>query len=505
MAAEDLALSSEYEVTCSICLGDFKDPVTIDCGHNFCRACISQCWKESQPTFSCPHCRETIQQRDFPPNKQLGNMVSLVKQLRSQEVREPELDRVCKRHQEALKLFCEEDQTLICMVCRESRAHRAHTVVPIEEAAQEYKEQIQTHLKRLRKEKEELLGCQCHEEKTSRELMMELERQLMVSECTRLSQLLTQEKCLLLARLGDLDKEIIRRKEENASRLREENACLGALITELEWKCQQPAPQFLQDVRSAVSRAEEATFQRPAFASFKMGKKVWRSPRESHGWRAPRELLDSFLLRASPWMGPKYAALVLFFALAVCFFMLQGTHPAKFANVSLDVDTANHRLILSADGKQVRLGYNDKDLPSNPRRFDFEPCVLGSEGFNSGRHYWIMQSIGGAGWAAGVARESVNRKSQLNLHTREGIWVVYEPVGDFRTHTSPENALPLNGSPKKIQVYLDYEGGQVAFYNAENKAPIFNFTASFSAEKIFPFFVLWDRRAEIKLHPPDME
>ncbi|XP_019354655.1 E3 ubiquitin-protein ligase TRIM15-like [Alligator mississippiensis] len=371
------------------------------------------------------------------------------------------------------------------MVYRESWAHRAHTVVPIEEAAQEYKEQIQTHLKRLRKEKEELLGCQCHEEKTSRELMrqMELERQLVVSECTRLSQLLTQEKCLLLARLGDLDKEIIRRKEENASRLQEENVCLGALITELEWKCQQPAPQFLQDVRSAVSRAEEATFQRPAFASFKMGKKVWHSPRESHDWRAPTELLDSFLLRASPWMGPKYAALVLFFALAVCFFMLQGTHPAKFANVSLDVDTANHRLILSADRKQVRVGYNDKDLPSNPRRFDFEPCVLGSEGFNSGRHYWIMQSIGGAGWAAGVARESVNRKSQLNLHTREGIWVVYQPVGDFRTHTSPENALPLNGSPKKIQVYLDYEGGQVAFYNAENKAPIFNSQLPFLQRK----------------------
>lgn len=42
-------------------------------------------------------------------------------------------------------------------------------------------------------------------------------------------------------------------------------------------------------------RAEEATFQRPAFASFKMGKKVWHSPRESHDWRAPTELLGKGL------------------------------------------------------------------------------------------------------------------------------------------------------------------------------------------------------------------
>ncbi|CAM5148935.1 unnamed protein product [Eretmochelys imbricata] len=43
------------------------------------------------------------------------------------------------RHQEALKLLCEEDQTPISVVCDRSRAHRARTVVAIEEAAQEYK------------------------------------------------------------------------------------------------------------------------------------------------------------------------------------------------------------------------------------------------------------------------------------------------------------------------------------------------------------------------------
>uniref|UniRef100_A0A452HYL7 Tripartite motif containing 39 n=1 Tax=Gopherus agassizii TaxID=38772 RepID=A0A452HYL7_9SAUR len=126
-------------LSCPICLEYFTDPVTIECGHNFCWACIRQCWGESETNFSCPQCRETAQQRNLRPNRQVGNVVELVKRLRFQAVTEPEGERVCELHQEALKLFCGEDQTPICVVCDKSKAHRAHTVVPIEEAAQEYK------------------------------------------------------------------------------------------------------------------------------------------------------------------------------------------------------------------------------------------------------------------------------------------------------------------------------------------------------------------------------
>ncbi|XP_029767878.1 zinc finger protein RFP-like, partial [Terrapene carolina triunguis] len=204
MAAGDLAGSFQEEVTCSVCLEYFTDPVSIECGHNFCRACISQCWGESEPNFSCPQCRETAQQRHLRSNRQLGNLVELVKRLRLQAVAEPEGQRVCERHQEALKLFCEEDQTPICVVCDRSRAHRAHTVVPIEEAAQEYR-------------------------------------------------FLAEQERLLLARLGELDEEIGRRRAENATRLCKEISQLSTRITELEGKCQQPVLELLQGVRSTMS------------------------------------------------------------------------------------------------------------------------------------------------------------------------------------------------------------------------------------------------------------
>ncbi|XP_059949761.1 E3 ubiquitin-protein ligase TRIM52 isoform X1 [Mesoplodon densirostris] len=43
-AAPNTLQTLQEEVVCAICLDYFKDPVTIDCGHNFCRGCVTQLW-----------------------------------------------------------------------------------------------------------------------------------------------------------------------------------------------------------------------------------------------------------------------------------------------------------------------------------------------------------------------------------------------------------------------------------------------------------------------------
>uniref|UniRef100_A0A803SUA6 RING-type domain-containing protein n=1 Tax=Anolis carolinensis TaxID=28377 RepID=A0A803SUA6_ANOCA len=47
MAAASVVQDLCEEATCSICFDYFKDPVTITCGHNFCRACLTQSWEKS--------------------------------------------------------------------------------------------------------------------------------------------------------------------------------------------------------------------------------------------------------------------------------------------------------------------------------------------------------------------------------------------------------------------------------------------------------------------------
>uniref|UniRef100_A0A8C0JCU2 RING-type domain-containing protein n=1 Tax=Chelonoidis abingdonii TaxID=106734 RepID=A0A8C0JCU2_CHEAB len=81
MAAESPVESLQEEATCPVCLEYFTEPVTLECGHNFCRACISQCWEGSDTAASCPQCRETVQQRNLRPNRQLTNMVEITKRL----------------------------------------------------------------------------------------------------------------------------------------------------------------------------------------------------------------------------------------------------------------------------------------------------------------------------------------------------------------------------------------------------------------------------------------
>uniref|UniRef100_A0A452GYY4 Zinc finger protein RFP-like n=1 Tax=Gopherus agassizii TaxID=38772 RepID=A0A452GYY4_9SAUR len=436
MAAENPVESLQEEATCPICLEYFTEPVTLECGHNFCRACIAQCWEGSDTDISCPQCRETVQQRNLRPNRQLANVVEIVKRLSLQAAKGAGGDGVCGEHQEALKLFCEEDQSPICVICRESRAHCAHTVVPIQEAAQEYKEKIQFSLLHAQLS---MKGPQVPFISLTSpfhifiQKQTQTERQKIVSEFQELREFLEEQERLLLAQLEKLDEEIVRIQNENVSKLSEQISRLSELISEMEGKCQKPGSEFLK------VRLRE------------------KQRRRLHG------------------------------GLRKTIVLLEALRKFK-ANVTLDPDTAQLRLVLSEDRKSVRYGDTRQDLPDNPQRFDTDFCVLGCEGFTSGRHCWEVEVEDGQCWAVGVARESVGRKGGISYSPEGGIWAVLRWMGQFQVLTSPVTPLPLRRVPSRIQVCLDCDRGQVTFIDAGDEAPIFTFPpGSIPGERIRPW------------------
>uniref|UniRef100_A0A3Q3JBD7 Uncharacterized protein n=1 Tax=Monopterus albus TaxID=43700 RepID=A0A3Q3JBD7_MONAL len=160
-------------------------------------------------------------------------------------------------------------------------------------------------------------------------------------------------------------------------------------------------------------------------------------------------------------------------------------------DVTLDPDTANPWLQLSQDRRQVRHLGAWQDLPDHPDRFDTVVIVLGREGFTSGRHYWEVQVGEKDDWYLGVAKSSVNRKGRISVSTTQGYWALARKKGQgYRVSTSPPLLLPLDPKLKQIGVYVDYDEGQVSFYDIRAQTHIYTLKDTFT-EKILPFFYLY--------------
>ncbi|KAM9120058.1 zinc finger protein RFP-like [Pangshura tecta] len=475
MAAVNPAQALQNEVTCSICLEYFKDPVSLDCDHSFCRACITQCWEGFNTDVSCPQCREIFPQRNLRLNRQLRNIVEAARELRLPSGREPEPGRLCEKHKEPLKLFCKEDEIPICLMCHRSKEHRDHIVIPAEEAAEEFQKKIQACLQTLREEREKLPGCKVSVQMRSQEYLRktQTERQKIVSEFQQLRQFLEEQERLLLGQLAELNEEIVKIQNENITKLSEEISRLSELISEMEGKCQKPASEFLQDVRSTLSRCEKGKFQQPEEISAELEEQVSGFSQKTIALlETVRKFKDT----------------------------LPSALETKRVNVTLDPDTVHPQLVLFEDWKSVRWEERWQDLPDSPERFDSEPCVLGCEGFTLGRHCWEVEVGGGGGWFVGVARESVRRKGQIS--PEDGICAVGYVLDQFWALTTPATPLPLSRVPSRIRVCLDCDQGQVTFIDAGDEAPIFTFPpGSVPGERIRPWLWVLGVGSRLRLCP----
>ncbi|MGH0161735.1 UNVERIFIED_CONTAM: hypothetical protein FKN15_054551 [Acipenser sinensis] len=86
---------------------------------------------------------------------------------------------------------------------------------------------------------------------------------------------------------------------------------------------------------------------------------------------------------------------------------------------------------------------------------------------------------------------------------QQGYWTV-EWWSGFTALTDPQTPLPLSLKPQKLGVYLDYEEGQLSFYNVETRSHIYTFTdIEFNPnEKLYPLFCTY-RKTDLVLESPD--
>nr|XP_005910941.2 PREDICTED: butyrophilin subfamily 2 member A2 isoform X1 [Bos mutus] len=160
------------------------------------------------------------------------------------------------------------------------------------------------------------------------------------------------------------------------------------------------------------------------------------------------------------------------------------------ADVVLDPDTAHPELFLSEDRRSVRRGPSRQSVPDNPERFDCRPCVLGLESYSLGRHYWEVEVKNVMVWAVGVCRDNVERKGEALLVPQNGFWTLDMFENQYRALSSPEKILPLKERLHRVGIFLDYEAGDVSFYNMKDRSHIYTCPRSPFSGPLRPFFRL---------------
>lgn len=115
------------ELSCPLCLQLFDAPVTAECGHSFCRACLCRVAGEpaADGTVLCPCCQAPTRPQALNTNLQLARLVEGLAQVPQGH---------CEEHLDPLSIYCEQDRALVCGVCASLGSHRGHRLLPAAEA-----------------------------------------------------------------------------------------------------------------------------------------------------------------------------------------------------------------------------------------------------------------------------------------------------------------------------------------------------------------------------------
>nr|XP_020512508.1 E3 ubiquitin-protein ligase TRIM39-like [Labrus bergylta] len=532
MSAASCMLSEE-QFLCSICLDVFTDPVSIPCGHNFCKSCITYHWDVNAPC-QCPLCSKVFNRRpELHVNTFISEMaaqfrqstvkkssrMSLKENTNSGEVlcdvctesktkalksclmcltsycethlephhRIPGLkrhelidpvenleDRICKSHGRPLEMFCKTDQRCVCQFCTESE-HKQHVFVPMMEE------------NKVKRDKLVKLDAEIQQKIQKRRLKIEKIRQSVklsredtdreksdsVQVFTALIRSVEEGLAQLLNLLEEKQKTTEEKAEGFIKELEDEISELMERNTEVEQLLStEDHLQFLQNLPSLNPDhppTKDWTEVRVHSSYEGMVRSAVAQLEEKLSEEVEKQL-ESELMRIQ-----QYAV-----------------------DITLDPDTAHPFLILSDDGKQVYYGKRKK-RPDNPERFS-EASVLGKQSICAGKFYFEVEVKNKSKWDLGVARGSINRKEPISPRLKTGPWFLmlrnggeYKAVGVL---------LSLKSKPQKVGVFVDYEEGVVSFYDVDAAALIYSFTGCNFTEKLFPIFSpCLDDRAPLIITP----
>lgn len=444
MAAAASLAALQEAVHCPICLDDLRDPVTVECGHDFCRSCIRRSWADLRDRFPCPVCRHPCRERHPRSNGQLGRMVDVARLLqvaRSQGQRREDR-RVCEKHKRVVTLFCEEDLELLCALCARPPHHQGHQVRPAEEAASHHRRKLSGYLEALREQVADFLKLEAAQDRDLLRLREQLRhrRQRLASEYDHLMRCVEHAQEAALARLAEQERDAQRQLSADIVAFSRHVCTLQGLLAEVAESSVTSDARLLAALGGVLGRCGGP--RRPAV----------------HRVRVSREGCS---------LPPQHSA-------------LRQIVRAFAEDVTLDPATAHPRLRVSADRKSVTFVRGRRRLRRRPKGPLAAPAVLGAERFARGRHCWAVQVGDKPAWVVGVCAAAARG-------ARGGLWTLRLRRGHYAARGRVRVALAPPEPPRRVGVYLDCELGQLSFYSVDDRSHLHSFRGPFPGA-LAPYF-----------------
>eukprot|EP00063_Salmo_salar_P050757 XP_014025592.1 PREDICTED: tripartite motif-containing protein 16-like [Salmo salar] len=537
--AQQAVLLDQDQFCCSVCLDLLKEPITIPCGHSYCRSCIEGCWDQDVlKGYSCPQCRQTFTPRPvLRKNNMLAEVVEKLKKTGIQAAPPPTLcyaesvdvvcdfctgtrkqkalmsclaclasycdthlqphyessafkkhklvkataqlqEKICSHHDKLLEVYCRTDQQCICMLCTMDE-HKGHDTVS---AAAE------------RTEKQRQLGMS---QQKIQQRFQEREKEL-----KELQQAVESLKHSAQAAVEDSDKiftELIRSIERRRSEVKELiRAHEKAQVSQAEGLLEQ-VEQEIAELKKRSTELEQLSHTEdhihflqsyPSLSSISVSSdlpSIVVRPLQYFGDVSKtvselREKLEDFL--KGEWT--KISTTVNIVDVVLPPESKTREQLLQYScQLTLDLNTAHTHLSLSAGNRKVTYTSQVQPYPDHPDRFTNDLMVLCREGL-SGRCYWEVEWSGR--WVIiAVSYKDIRRTGRGNAFgLNDKSWSLQCSSGSYcfrHNHVVTKVSGPQSS---RVGVYLDHKAGTLSFYSVSDTMTLLHRVQTTFTQPLYP-------------------
>ncbi|KAM9495986.1 E3 ubiquitin-protein ligase TRIM16-like [Clarias gariepinus] len=525
MAEASISVDQDQFI-CPVCLDLLKDPVTLPCGHSFCKVCINGHWdQENQKgVYSCPQCRDTFTPRPvLRRNNMLAEVVEKLKKKTEVPAVSPahcyagpgyvecdfctgrkhkavkscltclaslcethlkphlELpalkkhtlieasaklqEKVCSEHDEVLKIYCRTDQTCICSMCMLDK-HKGHDAVSVAAGRAEKQSELKEEQMKSQQKIQEKQKKVQELKQAVNTIKMSAQTAVEDSEriFTELISSMEKKRSEVTELIRAQEKTELSRAERLLEQLEQEIADLQRRLTELEQLSHtHDHIQFFQVLTSGQQFLLE---NRPDYQTSSI------SVNQHLSFDGVRNSLSGLKKRLEKFCEEEFNKISPH-AAAVQIFSLPEPQSREefmkyFCYLTLDPNTTHRKLILSEKNRAVRYSEREQQYSDHPERFDSYIQVLCKESV-CGPCYWEVEWSGGVSISVSykdLSRKGLGNKCVFGQNNQSwSLWCSSSSLSFYHNNIKTDLRAP---SSSRMGVYVDHSAGTLSFYSVSD-------------------------------------